>query len=45
MRSAKLVGNNRRHAKDYEKTTASSEALTHIAMISLMPRRLATAEN
>jgi len=34
----------RRHSKDYEKTTASSEALTYIAMISLMSRRLANAE-
>jgi len=30
----------RRHSKDYEKTTASSEALTHLAMISLMTKRL-----
>ena len=35
----------RRHSKDYEKTTASSEAITYIAMISLMSRRLAKAEN
>jgi putative transposase len=35
----------RRHSKDYEKTTASSEAVTYIAMISLMSRRLANAEN
>jgi len=35
----------RRHSKDYEKTPASSEALTYIAMISLMSRRLANAEN
>lgn len=35
----------RRHSKDYEKTTASSEALTYIAMITLMSKRLATAEN
>ena len=34
----------RRHSKDYEKTTASSEAITYIAMISLMSRRLANAE-
>jgi putative transposase len=34
----------RRHSKDYEKTTASSEAVTYIAMISLMSRRLANAE-
>jgi len=31
----------RRHSKDYEKTTASSEAITHIAMVSLMVKRLA----
>lgn len=31
----------RRHARDYEKTTASSEAFTYIAMIHLMSRRLA----
>ena len=35
----------RRHSKDYEKTTASSEAVTYIAMISLMSQRLAKAEN
>lgn len=34
----------RRHSKDYEKTVASSEALTHIAMINLMSRRLAKTE-
>ena len=31
----------RRHAKDYEKSTESAEAMTYIAMISLMSRRLA----
>lgn len=31
----------RRHSKDYEKTEASSEAITYIAMISLMLKRLA----
>jgi putative transposase len=35
----------RRHSRDYEKTTASSEALTYIAMISLMSKRLANSEN
>lgn len=34
----------RRHSRDYEKTTASSEALTYIAMIALMSKRLAKAE-
>ena len=31
----------RRHSKDYERTTASSEALTYIAMIAPMSKRLA----
>jgi putative transposase len=35
----------RRHSRDYEKTTASSEALTYIAMIALMSKRLANTEN
>jgi putative transposase len=35
----------RRHSKDYEKTTASSEAFTYIAMITLMSRRLARSQN
>jgi putative transposase len=35
----------RRHSKDYEKTEASSEAITYIAMISLMSKRLAKAQN
>jgi putative transposase len=35
----------RRHSKDYEKTEASSEAITYIAMINLMSKRLAKAEN
>ena len=30
----------RRHSKDYEKTTASAEAFTYIAMINLMSKRL-----
>ena len=34
----------RRHSKDYEKTTASAEAFTHIAMIALMAKRLENAE-
>jgi putative transposase len=35
------LARHRRHSKDYEKTTASSEAITYIAMISLMSKRLA----
>ncbi len=38
------LGRHRRHSKDYEKTEASSEAITYIAMISLMSKRLAMAE-
>ena len=32
----------RRNSKDYEKTVASSEAITHISMIALMSKRLAS---
>jgi putative transposase len=35
----------RRHSKDYERTTASSEAFTYIAMIALMSKRLARRQN
>ena len=35
------LARHRRHSKDYEKTTASAEALTYIAMIGLMSKRLA----
>lgn len=35
----------RRNSRDYEKTAASSEAIVYIAMINLMSRRLASAEN
>ena len=35
----------RRHSKDYEKTPASSEAITYIAMINLMSKRLANPQN
>ena len=38
------LGRYRRHSKDYERTTASSEALTYIAMINLMSRRLQNQE-
>ena len=31
----------RRHTKDYERSTASSEAMIYITMIALMSRRLA----
>ena len=39
------LARHRRHSKDYERTTASSEALTYIAMISLMSKRLAKQQN
>lgn len=39
------LGRYRRHSKDYERTTASSEAITYIAMTSLMTKRLAKLEN
>jgi putative transposase len=39
------LGRYRRHSKDYEKTTASSEAISYIAMISLMSKRLENARN
>ena len=35
----------RRHSRDYEKTTASSETLIYIAMISIMLKRLEKLEN
>lgn len=35
----------RRNSRDYEKTVASSEAVVYIAMISLMSKRLAKAQN
>jgi len=37
------LARHRRHCKDYERTTASSEAIIYIAMISLMSKRLAHA--
>lgn len=39
------LARHRRHSKDYEKTTASSEAITYIAMISFMSKRLANLQN
>jgi putative transposase len=39
------LGRYRRHSKDYERTTMSSEAFTYIAMISLLSKRLANAGN
>ena len=39
------LGRYRRHSKDYEKTTESSEALTYIAMTALMSKRLAIMKN
>jgi putative transposase len=39
------LARHRRHAKDYEKTVASSEAMTYIATIGLMSKRLANAQN
>ncbi len=39
------LGRHRRNSKDYEKTTASGEAFTYIAMIYLMSKRLAKAQN
>jgi len=35
----------RRHSRDYERTTASSEAFAYIAMINLMSKRLARSKN
>ncbi len=39
------LGRYRRHSKDYEKTAASSEAISYIAMISLMSKRLENTGN
>lgn len=38
------LGRYRRHSKDYERTTESSEAMISISMIHLMSRRLARAK-
>ena len=38
------LGRYRRHSKDYERDTASSEAMIQIAMTHLMLRRLARAK-
>ena len=35
------LGRYRRHTRDHERTTESSEAVTHIAMINLMSKQLA----
>jgi putative transposase len=39
------LGRYRRHSKDYERNTASSEAMIYIAMTHLMLRRLARAQS
>ena len=38
------LGRYRRHSKDYERTTESSEAMIYISMTHLMSRRLASAQ-
>ena len=38
------IARSRRHSKDYERTTASSEAMVYLSMIGLMSRRLARAK-
>lgn len=38
------LGRCRRHSKDYERTTESSEAMIYISMIALMSRRVAAAK-
>jgi putative transposase len=40
-RTFSWIVRHRRHARDYERNTETSEAMIHIAMISLMARRLA----
>lgn len=40
-RTFSWLGHFRRHSKDYERTTASSEAMIYISMTHLMSRRLA----
>jgi putative transposase len=44
-RTFSWLARNRRHSRDYEKTTASSESFIYIAMIHLMLKRLEKAEN
>jgi putative transposase len=39
------LGRYRRHSKDYERNTASSEAMIYIAMIHLMLRRIQSAKS
>jgi putative transposase len=39
------LARHRRHSRDYEKTIASAESLIHIAMISIMSKRLTKSKN
>ncbi len=40
-RTFSWIARHRRHARDYERKTATSEAMIYITMIGLMSRRLA----
>jgi len=44
-RTFSWLARNRRHSRDYEKTTTSSESFIYIAMIHLMLKRLEKAKN
>jgi putative transposase len=44
-RTISWLARNRRHSRDYEKTTTSSEAFIYISMTGLMLRRLEKAKN